>query len=259
MRQLHLYKVSNIFNDKLYIGVTFDPKRRWQHHQYESSNCVKLKRALAKYGKENFKFEVICIGTEEYILDLEAKAIVAYDSIKNGYNTIPGGNRIGISLEQETKDKISKSLCQYYEENESVNKGRVVEVRSDDEPICVFGFWFPNPRTAVKALDINAKTLYARKADGTLHLEARQLKAVERPERGSKEDTANRSVSMQGKNSGADNGMFGRKNTSRSRPVLIEGALYESITEAVGQTQYTKSQIEKRIKKGAEGFQYAPP
>ncbi|ADF58218.1 putative endonuclease [Pseudomonas phage JG004] len=258
MRILYLYKITNSFNAKTYIGVTFDPKRRWQQHQYESSNCVKLRRAIAKYGKDNFKFEVICSGTEEYILDLESKAVIAYDSIQEGYNTVPGGNRRGISLEEDTKAKISEGLVRYYEVNESANKGRKVASRSDDEPLCVFGFWFPNVRTAIEVLGINRKTIYSRRSNGTLHLESRPLKVKSRPARGSEQDRKNRSDSMKGKNVGDSNGMYGKKNPSRAKRVSIEGVVYESITAAVRHTGYTKSQIEKRLSKGADGFKYVP-
>lgn len=196
MRSFYLYKVSNTVNDKIYLGITCQPAQRWYQHRSLSSNCTKLKRAIAKYGVENFKFEVICEGSEEYVLDLEAKAITAYDSIKNGYNTIPGGNRDGISLEPETRSKISDSLNKYYEVNESPNKGRKVASRSDDVPVCAMGFWFPNARTAIAKLGINRKSFFKWKNEGTLHLEARPLKAKVRPKRGSLEDTENRSNSM---------------------------------------------------------------
>ncbi|QAX99805.1 endonuclease [Pseudomonas phage PaSzW-1] len=256
MRILYLYKITNSVNGKTYLGVTFNPRRRWQQHQYTSSNCIKLRRAIAKYGKDNFKFEVLCSGTEEYILDLEYKAIIAYDSIREGYNTIPGGNRRGISLEEDTKFKIAKSLIEYYKDNESANRGRKVASRSDDKPLCVFGFWFPNVRTAIEALGINRKTIYSRRAEGTLHLEARPLKCKIRPVRGSEQDRKNRSNSMRGKNIGDSNGMYGKKNPSRARRVMIEGVVYDSITDAVKNTIYTKSQIEKRLSKGADGFEY---
>ncbi|AMR57790.1 putative homing endonuclease [Pseudomonas phage vB_PsyM_KIL4] len=61
---------------------------------------------------------------------------------------------------------------------------------------------------------------------------------------------------MKGKNSGERNGMFGRKNPSRNRAVIVEGVQYESISDAVNNTEYTKSQIEKRLAKGVDGFSY---
>lgn len=248
MRSFHLYKITNSVNDKMYIGATLDPKRRWRYHQYAYSSCTKLKRAMDKYGRENFKFEVICIGTEAYILDLEAKAIVAYNTLKSGYNTLPGGNRVNIALEQETKDKISASLKAYYSKNKSYHKGIPVKTRSDDIPVCAFGFWFPNNRTAIKALNINVKTFYKRRAAGTLHLEAKPLKAVVRAVWGSPEMAEKKSQAMKGKNAGESNGMFGKTNTARSVPVSIEGTSYLSISDAVRLTCYTKSQIEKRVK-----------
>lgn len=232
----YLYKITNKVNGKVYIGITRDPDSRRKQHlvwKRQSSNSI-LKLAVEKYGKDAFEFEILVAGDLSYIKDLEIKAILAYDSLAgvgHGYNIHSGGGHN--------------------------NGGEQIKYRSDDKPVCAFGFWFPNARTAIKSLGINKKTLYARRAEGILHLEARPLKATERPERGSEEDIANRPDSMKGKNSGELNGMFGRRNTARSRSVLIENILYESITDAVRQTNYTKSQIEKRLSKGIEGFSYA--
>lgn len=256
MKQFYLYKIVSSINGKLYIGITCNPEQRWKAHQYPSSNCTKLKRAFAKYGLDNFYMEIICIGSEEYILELEVKAIAAYDTTRVGYNTLHGGNRDGVSLSEDVRGKISEGLKRYYETNQSSLKGSTVKERKDDAPLCAFGFWFPNVRTAAEALGINKKTIYARRKEGILHLEARPLKTKQRPKRNSVEDKQKRSESMLGKNSGKENGMFGKRNTSRSRAVIVEGVVYPSISEAVRLTIYTKSQIEKRLKKGDPHFSY---
>lgn len=227
----YLYKITNTVNSKVYIGITGDPKRRKYEHLRKKSGTFSLVRlAVNKYGIDAFTFEVLVVGSKEYIVDLEPKAISLYGTMSHGYNLQSGG-------------------CP--------ERGSTVTKRSDDIPVCVAGFWFPNVRTAVKALNINRKTYYSRKAEGILHLEAKPLKAVVRPKRGSMIDINKRSISMLGKNAGASNGMYGKRNTSRSRPIIIFEITYCSIAEAVRQTGYTKSQIEKRLAKGVDGFTYA--
>jgi group I intron endonuclease len=231
MLKHYLYKITNTLSGKCYLGITCDPKRRKYEHLRKKSGSFSLVRlAVDRHGIENFTFEVLVAGRREYISDLEDKAIILFDSIANGYNIKPGGD--------------------------NRSSGYSIDFRKDDKPVCVLGFWFPNRRTALKALKINSKTFHKRQKDGTLHLEAKPLKAIQRPERGSEADTRKRSASMQGKNIGSSNGMSGKRNTSRSSPITIFGIEYPSITEATRQTDYTKSMIEKRLKKGDPNFSY---
>ncbi|WPJ20668.1 endonuclease [Pseudomonas phage vB_PF_Y1-MI] len=167
-----LYCITNKVNGKRYIGITNNPaKRRKQHLSWKGQpSSPVLRSAVEKYGSENFSFEVLVEGSKDYINELEVSAIAHYGTIApNGYNLQSGG---------------------------SPDRGSKVEYRSDDKPICAMGFWFPNNRTAITALGINSKTFYKWRKEGTLHLEARQLKAKVRPKRGSLEDIQNRSQSM---------------------------------------------------------------
>lgn len=71
-------------------------------------HSVKLQNAFNKYGKENFKFEIIefcfgkeCINREQYWIDF-------YDSCTNGYNCAPiAGSMVNFKHSKKTKDKIS--------------------------------------------------------------------------------------------------------------------------------------------------------
>ena len=58
-----IYTIINKINFKRYIGQTIEKnvQERWKGHLKKGSNCRYLKHALNKYGKENFKFEIICI------------------------------------------------------------------------------------------------------------------------------------------------------------------------------------------------------
>lgn len=129
----YLYKIANLVNGKLYIGVTTNPTKRKAQHFTKSKTGRLVNKAVEKYGKASFTFEVICIGSKEYIYDLEQKAILSYNScadVGHGYNLCVGG------------------LI-----NNQVNKGKSISKRSDDKSVYVSGFWFPNKRTSLKALN----------------------------------------------------------------------------------------------------------
>lgn len=95
MRTYYIYKATNKINGKIYIGKTSNFKvRKWQHERcYEKEDCV-FHRAIQKYGKENFEWEIIdeALGLEN-VYGLEKKYIKKYNShIKeNGYNMTKGG------------------------------------------------------------------------------------------------------------------------------------------------------------------------
>ena len=107
----YLYKITNILNQKLYIGITNDVKRRWRSHSHDKTV---LGAAIRKYGKQNFKKEVLVVGpTEEYVKDLEIKAIEMFNSRISGgwgYNVSPGGGSGfgGCHHSEEAKRKISE-------------------------------------------------------------------------------------------------------------------------------------------------------
>ena len=110
-----LYKTTNLINNKNYIGI----------HQTNNLNDgylgsgLAFKRALKKYGKNNFKREVIkfCSSYEE-LLDLE-KVYVNEVWVKedSNYNLKTGGQCNGF-LSEESKQKISLSLKAKYKSGE---------------------------------------------------------------------------------------------------------------------------------------------
>lgn len=141
----YLYKIVNTINGKCYIGLTGDPKRRqFQHyHQRKHRTVSILHLAINKYGKDNFLFEIICIGSREYIAEMEVKAIHLYQTTnkKFGYNIKPGGEKgRGYRLVNTKRDKAQ----------------------------FVSGFWFPNIRTALVSLEISKSVFQLRRSKGTL-------------------------------------------------------------------------------------------
>lgn len=96
----YIYKITNLLNRKSYIGQTTDYKRRFQEHQargYGSEPNKLLYKAFDKYGIENFSFEVIEDKTADYC-DRESFWINYYDTLKNGYNMVDGGNEPPLNI-----------------------------------------------------------------------------------------------------------------------------------------------------------------
>lgn len=110
----YLYKITNVLNKKVYIGQTINTDRRWQAHGSYAKNPERtgqyIHRAMAKYGIENFTYEVIAACHTQEDADVTEEILIQqYNSrsIESGYNIKPGGNCSGHS--EETKHKISKT------------------------------------------------------------------------------------------------------------------------------------------------------
>ncbi len=108
-----VYKITNIVNNKVYIGITNQGHSvRYRHHIYEanSGSTFKVHRAFAKYGEENMKIEVLdnCICDKSAKL-AEISYIKEYNSMNDsfGYNMTTGGDgTFGRKHSEETKAKI---------------------------------------------------------------------------------------------------------------------------------------------------------
>lgn len=88
-----LYKVTNNINGKLYIGVSIDPERRWNQHRTMNTRASALKGAIGKYGSDNFSFDLLVCGEDDYIDELEVEAIQFFNTqTPNGYNITLGGD-----------------------------------------------------------------------------------------------------------------------------------------------------------------------
>jgi predicted GIY-YIG superfamily endonuclease len=103
----YLYKISNLVNDKVYVGQTSrDLKQRFAEHKKLHSDCKHLNRAMKKYGIDSFNIELITVCHTQSVADtLEIYFIDIMKSVQNGYNIRGGGSRGKLSA--ETKRKIS--------------------------------------------------------------------------------------------------------------------------------------------------------
>lgn len=92
-----IYKITNLFDDKVYIGQTKKSLRdRLAQHIWQMKNdSTYFHRALAKHGVSNFDIQIIDKCEDERLLDgLEIYWISYYDSTDpdKGYNLTSGGS-----------------------------------------------------------------------------------------------------------------------------------------------------------------------
>ena len=108
-----LYYIQNLINDKLYIGKTSNFSKRKSRHLRNSHNVL-LRRAVEKYGRENFSFEVFqCFDTEDeaYLAEEEWTARLQEFGCEL-YNTSAGGRGgyAGTKRSNEVKKIVSDKL-----------------------------------------------------------------------------------------------------------------------------------------------------
>lgn len=103
-----IYKTTNLINNKIYIG-----QDKNNNPKYLGSGDL-LKKAIKKYGKENFKKEILCFcENQEELNEKERLYILKYDSrnLEFGYNISVGGRNgttLNRKMSDETKTKMSK-------------------------------------------------------------------------------------------------------------------------------------------------------
>lgn len=101
----YIYKITNILNDKCYIGKSVDPYKRFEQHCKADTT---IGRAISKYGRGVFELSILeeVIHTSEDVninlMETNSREIYYIDLYKsfgeNGYNMTIGGD--GFTSEQ---------------------------------------------------------------------------------------------------------------------------------------------------------------
>lgn len=91
-----IYIITNTINNKVYIGQTIQTlEERWVGHTRKgyspNERNMHIKRAILKYGKENFTIAKIEECPVELLDERERFYIQYYDSYYTGYNSTFGG------------------------------------------------------------------------------------------------------------------------------------------------------------------------
>lgn len=136
----YIYKITNLKNEKFYIGKTSNIERRWKEHL----SLVGKKRhpfydAIAHYGAENFIIEIVDKTDVSLIDDLERKWILETKAIEFGYNITEGGtggdtfSNKSDELKQITREKLRKYMLEnnpMY--NENVKQTHIISLNTKE-------------------------------------------------------------------------------------------------------------------------------
>jgi group I intron endonuclease len=131
-----IYVIKNSVNDKVYVGQTWRSiERRFQVHLQNSTanHCLKLRRAIKKYGAEKFHIELLTFCHTQEIADYwEIFFIRKFDSIKNGFNILEfANNRKGTKHSTKTKKKMSADRKGEMNANSVLESWQVAQIRDE--------------------------------------------------------------------------------------------------------------------------------
>lgn len=150
-----IYKITNLVNNKFYIGSSTNLKLRKINHfsRLKNNNHANkhLQSSYNKYGKENFIYEIIAFCPPEYIIKFEQWFL---DNMKPKYNIfkIAGCNHTGIKrkpLTDERKALLSKASSEWIRSEEYCENMRKIKT----------GVSIPN--STKKIINIETNEIYA--------------------------------------------------------------------------------------------------
>lgn len=121
-----IYKITNKINGKFYIGQSISIENRFQDHKAprSSKRNYPICRAIKKYGKENFAFEVIEICQQD---ELNQKEIEYIKTLCPHYNISEGGSgNKGNKPSIELRNRLSKKNKEYWDNLSEEKKKSIV-------------------------------------------------------------------------------------------------------------------------------------
>jgi hypothetical protein len=101
-----VYKTTNLINNKIYIGV-----HSYKKYMGYIGSGTYITNAIKKYGKENFRFEILYYTDTAAQADVIEEMLVTKDFIEriDTYNEVPGGYRNTGWKQTHNKRCISKA------------------------------------------------------------------------------------------------------------------------------------------------------
>lgn len=163
----YIYLTTNRVNSKKYIGKAIT-NRKNNHENYLGSGIL-LKKAIKKYGKENFRKDIICLcfnkaeleKQEEYFIDLYNA--VNRDDFYNLKKTSIGGDTFTTNPKRELirekhrKNAIGKNNPMY----ERIKNEKIINSikKANSQKIKVNNILYNSQTDASKALGIGLTTI----------------------------------------------------------------------------------------------------
>lgn len=123
-------------NNKIYIGQTNNPTRRWQQHVSSAKHdptCQVITKAMAKHGIDNFTYDIIASCKTQEDADITETEVIAQEQclVPIGYNVMIGGFSSPRTPEMVQRIQIGRK--KYYETHPYPNTGKILsdEVKSN--------------------------------------------------------------------------------------------------------------------------------
>ncbi|MEH7381895.1 NUMOD3 domain-containing DNA-binding protein [Bacillus sp. JJ1533] len=241
-----VYHIQNLENGKLYVGSSVEVEKRFDRHRRELKkgvhHCIPLQRAWNKYGEEAFEFRIDKFCNNEFEARLiEQDQLDSLDKLYNTSQIVGGGDLISYHPNREQiVRKIKVSLEKRYNS------------MTPDERRDVYGSHV-NGMTG-RSHSIESRMKMSKASIGNSYAKG----AVRTPEHRSKLSE----IASQRK--GEKNSFYGREHSEETkkklsrkmkgvlppntRPVLVDGIIYESCSEAARQLGVVTATILNRLK-----------
>lgn len=220
---MYIYKTTNLVNYRVYIGKS----EKSYNPDYYGSGLL-LKRAINKYGKENFKNELVeeCDDIEE--LNSKEKYWINFYS-KNSYNLAEGGDG-GWTTKHFNEDQKKR----YREKLSKAQKGRTVseetrKIISDKNSGKFYGDKDKISKT-IKKLWLNPNSIYNNE-------EYRKKLSESGKKRKWSEETKEKIRLSK----------LGSKNPSAQK-VIVDDKIYDTITVCANEYGISNTAVRKRCK-----------
>ena len=158
-----IYKITNLKNNKVYIGQSIDIKARWNNHKLELKKNTHrnshLQNAFNKYGEEAFEFRILEETFEENLDNAEEYWIDYFDSTnpRKGYNLREGANsykhRKEIQEQVNLVRELRKEEAHYFKMRHINNNGgisRLYELAKENKTLKEVSLELEVPQTYIR-------------------------------------------------------------------------------------------------------------
>lgn len=138
MKTCGIYKITNMLDNKCYVGLSNNIEKRFYEHKRTLNNNEKIvynpkfQHAWNKYGENNFKFETIHTCQESDLTLYEPYFIKKFKSYykDGGYNMTKGGESMGYGKDHPcygyTPWNKGKEITAYYGTH-SFNRKQIIQ------------------------------------------------------------------------------------------------------------------------------------
>lgn len=254
-----IYSITNIINNKVYIGSAIDFEKRWKRHLKdlsENKHCnIHLQRAYLKYGESNFQFNIVekCEYQKDIILEKENYYIDKFNAkdYNSGYNLADASFGDIISshpnrdlIIEKIKFTVNSNLKEMSEQEKKEKWGRLGELNG----------MFGKTHYQDARQNISEKMKGNQNAKGSIRTEEfkQNISNIAKSRVGDKNGFYKKQHSDETKKLLSDK-MKGKKPVNMKK-VEIDNVIYESISNAARSLNCSNALIIYRIKSNLKKY-----